>query len=175
MRTAKCDLTQSQVKTWFDYDPKTGIFIWKSKPSKMSRNLIGTIAGSDKGTQKYRLIGILGKYYLASRLAWLYMTGEWPKLEIDHINGIPNDDRWANLREVSHKNNCQNRKKFKRRVEDLPTGVYRNGKKFCATIMINGRSKHLGTFLTPKDASLAYEKQATIVFGQYKRLEQEIN
>lgn len=52
---------------------------------------------------------IHGYHYKASRLAWLYMTGEWPKYEMDHINHVKDDNRWVNLRDVTPAENCANR------------------------------------------------------------------
>ena len=46
----------------------------------------------------YRIITIDGREYFAHDLAWLHMTGEFPKGEVEHINGNINDDRWCNLR-----------------------------------------------------------------------------
>ena len=46
----------------------------------------------------YRIITIDSKDYCAHDLAWLYMTGEFPKGEVEPINGNNNDDHWCNLR-----------------------------------------------------------------------------
>lgn len=59
--------------------------------------------------QGRRQIRIASGFYYASRLAWLYMTGEWPKDQIDHINRIKDDDRWENLREATQSQNSYNR------------------------------------------------------------------
>jgi HNH endonuclease len=46
----------------------------------------------------YRVIEIDETEYFAHDLAWLWMTGEFPKGQIEHINGIKDDNRWCNLR-----------------------------------------------------------------------------
>ena len=50
-------------------------------------------------------ICIMRVKYLAHRLAWLYVTGSWPSQDIDHIDGDPTNNRFANLREVTHQEN----------------------------------------------------------------------
>ena len=47
---------------------------------------------------------------MSHRLAWFYMTGEWPKNHIDHVNGLEGDNRWCNLREATNSENMLNRK-----------------------------------------------------------------
>jgi len=39
-----------------------------------------------------------GRKYLAHDLAILYVTGQWPTGEVEHINGNRADNRYANLR-----------------------------------------------------------------------------
>jgi hypothetical protein len=116
-----------------EYDPETGVFIWSPRPGDKWWNaqFPGEVAGTmDSGG--YRRIGIDGKYYGAARLAWLYVHGEWPKNEIDHINRVRDDDRIVNLRDVTHTGNQNNRSAN----NGLPEGVHWNtGKaKYVANI-----------------------------------------
>ena len=59
--------------------------------------------------QGYRKIGLFGLYFSEHRLAWFYHYGEWPKNYIDHINGLKADNRIGNLRDVTKKQNGENR------------------------------------------------------------------
>jgi hypothetical protein len=59
------------------------------------------------------------KLYSAARLAWLYVHGEWPKNQIDHINRVRDDDRLVNLRDVTRTENQNNRSNN----NGLPEGV----------------------------------------------------
>jgi hypothetical protein len=96
-------LTAEKVRELLHYDPDTGIFTWRVNRSNAKA---GAIAGSmDNG---YRLIKINGHKHLASRLAWLYMTGAWPERNIDHRDLGPSNDRWENLRLGDHSENAQN-------------------------------------------------------------------
>ena len=88
-------ITQKHLKEILDYNTETGIWTWRVNQAR--RIKIGQRAGTII-SDGHRHIGISGKFYKAHRLAWLYMTGEFPKDEIDHINGVPDDNRWCNLR-----------------------------------------------------------------------------
>jgi HNH endonuclease len=100
------NLTQERLKELLSYDPATGIFAWKTRRNQLSG--IGQQAGTIHA-RGYRKIIIDGRSYWASRLAWLYMTGRWPKSEIDHKNRIRLDDRFSNLREATPQQNSFNR------------------------------------------------------------------
>jgi len=106
----KNDLTQEMLKELLHYNPDTGIFTWTDKVRNKNRK--GAIAGSvySKG---YLMIKVNNQWnknrYLAHRLAFLYMEGYFPENDIDHINRIPLDNRWCNLREVSKSCNAKNK------------------------------------------------------------------
>jgi len=100
-----------------NYNPTTGKFRWRVTIS--GRALAGSVAGT-YGRRGPNQIRIDGKLYQSSRLAWLYKTGRWPKLEIDFINRNRSDTRWANLREVTP---SQIRRKARRRSKLGVRGV----------------------------------------------------
>ena len=78
-------LTQDRLKELLHYDPDTGVFTWIQKPAPRGRAIIGSVAGGLK-QHGYITIGINQREYYAHRLAWLYVYGEWPEDQIDHIN-----------------------------------------------------------------------------------------
>jgi hypothetical protein len=88
------------VRELLNYDPETGQFVWRSGSK------VGLSAGSIGG--RYVQIMIAKKNYLAHRLAWLYMHGHPPPVEVDHVNGNPRDNRIQNLRLASKSQNAQN-------------------------------------------------------------------
>lgn len=91
------------------------------------------------------------KYILMHKL--LTQGFEESNLEIDHINGKPNDNRKSNLREISHSNNMKNIKLSKSNKSGVK-GVYYNKleKKWKSYISYNGKQINLGTFSKKEDA-----------------------
>lgn len=149
------NITAEELRTRLRYDPDTGDFTWL-KHGWSTR--IGTIAGypNDRG---YRNICLDGKFYRAHRLAWLYMTGEWPEQEIDHINCAKSDNRWHNLRDIGRTMNAQN-ERFARSnsTHGFLGAVYRGGKNghWKANIAVDGVKRAWGRFPTAEAANAAY-------------------
>lgn len=143
----------------FNYDPVTGILTWRVDRSTWVK--AGDVAGSIDGNG-YVNIQISGTGYKAHRLAWLWVTSEWPKAEIDHINRIKDDNRWVNLREATHSQNTIN---ISPRNRLLPRGVKRKGRKFTAEI--GKPNLYLGTFDTPEEARAAYVVAAQDLYGEF--------
>lgn len=94
-----------KVRELFHYDPATGIFTRKVRTS--NRVKVNEVAGLRKPS-RYVLICVDGRQYRAHRLAWLYVHGEPPNGDLDHINRIKTDNRIANLREATRKQNMEN-------------------------------------------------------------------
>ena len=101
------ELTHDYLTTILHYDPITGNFTWLQKRRGTATK--GSIAGFNNGNG-YQTIYVGRKRYRLHRLAWFYMTKEWPKDMIDHINGNGLDNRWCNLREATRSQNAQNSK-----------------------------------------------------------------
>jgi hypothetical protein len=99
-------ITAERLRQLLHYDPERGVFTWLSRPAERSWNtrFAGTRAGTINGLG-YVVIGILGRRYKAHRLAWLYVHGEWPGRELDHINCDKSDNRIANLRPATRSQN----------------------------------------------------------------------
>ena len=143
-------ISQSELKSVLSYDPDTGIFRWLARVS--IRISINKIAGSSNGNGYIRL-KIYGVKYHAHRLAFLYMTGSFPPDEVDHIDGDRSNNRWGNLRSVSHGDNCKNQRPREKAIQ-APVGVHwdRSRSKWMASIKLAGGSKHLGRFDEISDA-----------------------
>ena len=147
-------LTIEQLKNALNYDANTGVFIWKTRPSKAVK--VGDVAGCVEKRIGYVTIGIAKRIYKAHRLAWLYAYGEWPKGLIDHINGNKADNRIANLRDVFADGNSQNIRKPNRRNKSGFMGVIFFQKKWRASITVSGKTKWLGDYATPEEAHQVY-------------------
>lgn len=147
-------ITQAELKSRLDYNPDTGEFHWKIKPSK--RFPAGMKAGSN--VNGYIRIHMNSKLYGAHRLAWLYVHGEHPEHQIDHINGNPSDNRIANLRKATQFENAQNIRRPQKNNSHGNLGIsYDPHKKLWrARIGINGKRKYIGRFKSQEDAAQAY-------------------
>lgn len=93
------------LKLYLEYNPSTGYLTWIRKPS--SKVIIGTRAGCQVKGRDNRIVKVFGEVYIEHRLIWFMQKGYWP-LEVDHINHDESDNRWENLREVTHEENTLN-------------------------------------------------------------------
>ena len=147
-------ITQASLKDLLRYDPETGLFVWLRKPSKRVR--VGALACSASTDGKYVKVTIGRVDYRAHRLAWFYMTGEWPTEQIDHLNCLGTDNRFINLRPASARLNQQNRRKPQKTNKLGVLGVSRHGPSFRAQLKVNGKTCWRETFETLDLARLAY-------------------
>ena len=155
-------LTQERLKKLFHYNPETGLFTRLIVTAK--RTKIGDIAGSPHG-DGYLRIKIDNKPYYSHRLAWFYMTGKWPKGQIDHINRIRDDNRFANFREVTRSFNLRNTRLYKTNTSGvIGVHLYKPTGKWQARIGVNSKNISLGHFIDKKDAIKA-RKNAEIKYG----------
>lgn len=146
-------LTQEELKAIIHYCPETGGFTWAKTRGPA---IAGRIAGA-KAKNGYILIGVFRTKFRAHRLAWFYVHGEWPKNYIDHKNGIRDDNRITNLREVNFSENCQNVRKAYKNNTTKALGVSHDGYgKYRARIQNNYKSTRLGLFSTKEEAHAAY-------------------
>ncbi len=152
MRPAR-PVTVELVRSVFSYDPESGVLLWV-KPQ--DPKLRGRRAGFP-GASGHRFVGIGDRHFGEHRVIWFYMTGEWPADQLDHINGVRDDNRWVNLREATNAENQQNVKLKSHNTSGM-TGVsfHRQRKKWRASIAANGRQFHLGLFDTPEAARERY-------------------
>lgn len=98
-------LTQERLKALLNYDQETGVFYRKIANGTAKA---GDVAGH-ACRSGYIKISVDGQgQFLAHRLAWFYVTGEWPENHTDHINGCRSDNRFCNLRKATAKENCAN-------------------------------------------------------------------
>lgn len=142
---AESDLSAAVVRRLLSYNPETGHF---------SRN--NRIIGGRLTTKGYRQLCINYVRIMQHRLAWLYVYGEWPSGQIDHINQIKTDNRIDNLRVVTNKQNAENVTMF-RHNKSGRKGVRwhpRTGA-WVAEIKHHKRNHHLGTYDTIIDAVAA--------------------
>lgn len=159
-------LSLEELKKLVVYNQETGEFFSRVDRVGVS---VGTRMGCHHKTLGYVFIGLKNKRYLAHRLAWFYVTGEWPQLQIDHINCERADNRWCNLRLATISQNRFNSKKRKDNTSGYK-GVHLHAKnRWRARIKVNGKYHHIGLFDSPKLAFLARRKALSGFHGSYGR------
>lgn len=155
-----------RVRQLFQYSPETGEFV---VVVSTGTRYAGTLAGTTN-SNGYRQISVDGRVWLAHRLAWLCLTGEWPEKQIDHIDGNKTNNSAANLRLSTGSQNCANRGCQSNSKSGIK-GVWFVPKDNAWTAMIRTKRKgyHLGYFGTPEEASAAYAEAAKNMFGEFAR------
>ena len=155
------ELTAKYLRSILNYDPETGIFTRKVSTSR--RVKVGAVAGCPDGLGYLRIM-VQSRLYQAHRLAWLYMYGEWPEDQLDHVNRVRTDNRISNLREVTNKQNQQNASKRSNNTSGT-VGIYWHKRisKWQATIMHNYKRHDLGYF-DDLEAAIAARKAAEKIY-----------
>lgn len=159
-------ITALELRERLQYDPLTGLWVWLKTPRK-------GWAGCPAGTidaYGYRVIKIDGQSYKASRLAFLYMTGDWPPDEMDHFDTKPWNDVWTNLRPATRTENNSNRS-MRTDNKSGAIGVFWNSarNKWCAQV---GRV-YLGLFETIEEAVAARDSAAERIHETFAVLNKE--
>lgn len=167
-----------QLRGLLDYDPETGVFRWKDrgvvrgwKPS-----MVGQVAGKKSTNGHVRLELRYGegraRSYGAHRVAWAFVTGAWPAKDIDHINGVPDDNRFVNLREATHAQNmCNSKKRAHNQWGVKGVEPYFRTGRWQARITVGGRRMNLGVFNTMEEAAAAYRSASPVYHGEFGRAE----
>ena len=140
------------------YNPDTGNFHGKKN---------NRIAGCKSSMENYWRIKIDGREYRRARLAWLYMTGEWPIDQIDHKNRNSIDDRWVNLRESTQNQNQRNRKSQINKKSKLPKWVFKSGNRYKVEIKHNKKILYFGQYKTPEEAYNIAKLEAKKLHGEF--------
>ena len=131
------------------YDPITGHFTWKCSELTRKRFWGKRAGGLQNG---YRVIKLNGKNVLAHRIAFAMQTGAFPIGPIDHTDGNPDNNAWANLREVTLSENQHNRKGSSNICWS------KKAQKWVVYFKVNGRNKHVGCFSSKAEAMVARNK-----------------
>ncbi len=176
----RSDIPPETLRLLLAYNPETGLLTWKPRPrhffkseadsKRWHTNWCGKVALAAK-TSGYLNGSILCKCgYRAHRVAWAIFYGEWPSLPIDHVNGIRHDNRLANLRLATPQQNSANTA-----IRSDNTSKYRgvsfdrNRNVWRARLHHNKTTHDLGSFQTPEEAALAFDKAAIELRGAFAR------
>lgn len=157
------ELSYTQISALLKYDPESGKLFWLPRPLSLFPNdrakktwntkFSGMEAFTARNSNGYRHGQILGCHYKAHRVAWLLHYGEWPKGDIDHLNGDPSDNRISNIRDVHHAENSRNQKRRKNNTSGVCGVIWREkSQKWYAYIRVNYMMISLGLFDNFDDA-----------------------
>ena len=148
-------ISVERARELLDYNPKTGILTWKADRGGgiHKGDIIEGI--SNRG---YKVVRIDGVRYQAHRLAWLIHSGTFPQGQIDHINGVKTDNRLSNIRDVSHRENTQNRAIHRKGKLTGATLDKRGNRRKCwiSQAKVNRKTVFIGMFFTKEEAHEAY-------------------
>lgn len=146
-------LTSDNVRQLFDYNPETGVLTNKVRRSASAGpGQLAGAAGLCNG-KMYRTVQVHGKNQKVHRVIWLYMTGELPPCDIDHINGDGMDNRWINLRAVTRLENLRNCQLPKTNKSGHVGVCWNAGRsKWQANMRLKNKNIYLGLYVDINDA-----------------------
>lgn len=152
------------------YDPETGHFT-ATEVGQHAALRAGMRAGTT-GAAGYRVIWIKGKIYREHNVAWFYVHQEWPPEFIDHINGIRDDNRIANLRLATHQQNIYNRKRPIRNTSGYKGVSWcKKQGKWHVQVKANYKTFNIGYFDDRHEGHEAYKLAAERLHGEFARPE----
>lgn len=172
--------TPYELRSILEYDPDTGLFLWRPRPASLfsdakqqpylgaigwNARFAGKPAFTSTNSDGYKIGRIFFRWHRAHRVAWAMFYGRWPEGEIDHINRDPSDNRICNLRLADRALNNQNRRLQVNNRSGVP-GVHwsKRHQKWRAVIKVSGRKHYLGVFADFGDA-VAARRAGEISFG----------
>jgi hypothetical protein len=172
------ELTYDQVSQLLKYEPETGKLFWLPRPRELFKtNRSCSIwqaryAGKEAFTCDngfgYRVGRIFDKGYLAHRICWLLAYKKWPDDFVDHVNGVRDDNRLCNFRDVSRTGNAMNTKLRVNNTSGVNgIGWYKAGNNWQVYIAIEGKQTYLGHF-DDFDEAIAVRKAAEVKYGYHK-------
>jgi hypothetical protein len=166
-KTASCKrtLTAERVRELFHYEPETGMLTWLVKPAH--RVKVGDQDGwNDHG---YRRVHVDGRKLYVHDLAWLWMTGEWPKHQLDHIDLNRANNRLSNLRQATMEQNRQNHGRGPKNTSGFKWVCW-DKKHRCWLWQIRGNGKRMsGHEASPENAYRQAVAASVKLHGEFAR------
>ena len=132
------------------YCPNTGHLYWSRRDR--NRKMGFPIGCYDK--DGYKTMNIMRKTMFTHHVVWFIHHREWPSNQIDHINGVLDDNRIGNLRLVTQCQNQRNRNTH-RAGRRLFTTYSKVCKKWAAQVPEDGKQTHVGYYDTELEANQA--------------------
>ena len=149
-----------RLRELFEYNPETGILVWRST---------GNRAGTPLSITGYLRVYVDARYYLVHRIAWTMVKGIEPAKNIDHINGVVSDNRLANLREATQRQNSMNRRVRVDNKLGLKGVCIERSAAGTIRYLVQVNGKKVGRFKTKEAAKQAYDAAARSQNGEFFR------
>lgn len=159
-------VTQGKLRELLTYDPSTGVFTRRVKTS--NRATVGKKLGTTD-SRGYHQIRVLGRLYLAHRLAWMYTYGEWPAGQVDHINRDKVDNRASNLRVVTHSENSQNTGLRSNNTSGHKGVTWVESKQRWIAQIVHQKHIFLGAFIDQYEAVVARKTAEVLLYTKIQR------
>lgn len=166
------------------YEPETGKLFWRRRAPIWFKD--GGANGRDKSCaiwngryadnpvtlqdngHGYKHFTLTGRPAYAHRVIFAIVHGRWPD-EVDHINGVRDDNRACNLREASRHENARNVRSRGRTSKYLGVSWHSAKGAWRAVVTVNGRAIHAGYFPSEETAARAYDRAARASYGEFAR------
>lgn len=166
------------LRLCFTYDPDTGLFIHLEKPeflygsARLAQSVNSRCAGKPAfniyDPKGYFTGGFLNVRYMAHRVAWAMIAGEWPERMIDHRDHNGFNNKWENLRLADHsENGCNARMRADNKTGFRGVSWNKRDRKWQAMITCNNRQTNLGVHDTPEIAAMVYDEAARRMHGSF--------
>jgi hypothetical protein len=172
---AKDLVTPEYLHERLSLDKDSGLIFWKhsnSVPKNWNTKYAGKEAGLKTLVDGYRVVNILNKPYKVHRVVWAMIHGEWPAIDIDHIDGRRTNNAISNLRlagsVMNHGNMIINRSNNTSGYKGVSWD--KRQKKWRASIKVHKQAKKLGAFSSKHDAAEAYNRAAVAGFGVFAKI-----
>lgn len=167
-------ISPERIREVLDYDYENGALRWKGRPTarpSWNARFTGKIAGHKDKTTGYMAIRIDGKLFLAHRVAWAHVYGEWPEDEIDHRNRVGADNRLLNMRPATRNDNLGNRSvpiNSKSGIKGVSWDSKK--KKWMVRVTRQGVRYYFGTYSSIDEARKASDAGMKNVYGEYAKV-----
>ena len=174
--------SRTEVLSVLDFNPETGVFVWRERTEhpwwarswdlvRWNAKWAGQVAGTKHPQYGNLSIGIWRRQFKAHQLAWLVYYGDWPPMPIDHINGIPDDNRISNLRLADKSQNAANSKRPINNTSGYKGVSYNPRYKlpWRAFIYYKGKQIDLGRYASAEEGHIAYVHGSEKYFGAFAR------
>lgn len=165
-RIKEAALSPAFLRELLIYQPETGQLHNAVRRGRAQKGQLVTLHTSDG----YLRVTVLRRTLLAHRVAWAMHYGEWPKGELDHVNGVRDDNRIDNLREATSQENSMNRGKYRNNTSGYKGVTWDASRsKWLVAVSKGGKREHVGRYDDLEVAVCAYKTRARILHGGFHR------